>query len=106
MSKTSLYVVTVMPVDTADTTYDEPIRLVFDGSRTHAGDLGWLLGILRASPAVESMETQTLVGAAADAVYVLGDHSSEHRTKTGRILSDADIQAFADEAERGFDVDR
>jgi hypothetical protein len=26
-------------------------------------------------------------------------------TRTGRVLSDADIQAIADEAERGYDVD-
>ena len=28
-----------------------------------------------------------------------------YRTKSGRILTDADIQALADEAERGYDVD-
>lgn len=27
------------------------------------------------------------------------------RTKTGRVLTDADIQALADEAERGYDVE-
>lgn len=27
------------------------------------------------------------------------------RTKTGRVLTDAEIQALADEAERGYDVD-
>ena len=29
-----------------------------------------------------------------------------YRTKTGRILTDADIQALADEAERGYDVEQ
>jgi hypothetical protein len=28
-----------------------------------------------------------------------------YRTKSGRILTDADIQALADEAERGYDVE-
>ena len=28
-----------------------------------------------------------------------------HTTKTGRILSDAEIEALADEAERGYDVE-
>lgn len=27
-----------------------------------------------------------------------------YRTKTGRLLTDADIEAFADEAERGYEV--
>jgi hypothetical protein len=28
-----------------------------------------------------------------------------YRTKTGRILTDADLEALADEAERGYDVE-
>jgi hypothetical protein len=31
---------------------------------------------------------------------------TEYRTRTGRVLTDADIQALADEAERGYDVER
>ena len=27
-----------------------------------------------------------------------------HRTKTGRILTDADMEALADEAEKGYDI--
>ncbi len=34
------------------------------------------------------------------------DESRIYRTKTGRILTDADIEALADEAERGYDVER
>lgn len=30
---------------------------------------------------------------------------SEYRTKSGRVLTDADIEAFAEEAERGYNVD-
>lgn len=29
-----------------------------------------------------------------------------YRTRTGRVLRDADIQALADEAEAGYDVSR
>ena len=29
---------------------------------------------------------------------------TEYRTKTGKVLTDADIEALADEAERGYDV--
>jgi hypothetical protein len=32
--------------------------------------------------------------------------STSHTTKTGRILSDTDIGALADEAEQGYDVER
>jgi hypothetical protein len=28
-----------------------------------------------------------------------------YKTKTGKVLTDADIEALADEAERGYDVD-
>lgn len=28
-----------------------------------------------------------------------------YRTKSGRVLTDADIEALADEAERGYDVE-
>jgi metal-responsive CopG/Arc/MetJ family transcriptional regulator len=34
------------------------------------------------------------------------DEARTYRTKTGRILTNADIQALADEAERGYGVDR
>lgn len=30
--------------------------------------------------------------------------TKEFRTKTGRVLTDADFQTLADEAERGYDV--
>ncbi len=33
------------------------------------------------------------------------DHSKPYTTKTGRVLSDADIEGLADEAERGYDVE-
>ncbi len=33
------------------------------------------------------------------------DKPETYRTKTGRVLTDADIQALADEAERGYDVE-
>lgn len=29
-----------------------------------------------------------------------------YRTKTGKVLTDADIEAMADEAERGYDVEQ
>ncbi|MDA8076010.1 MAG: CopG family transcriptional regulator [Actinomycetota bacterium] len=29
-----------------------------------------------------------------------------YRTKTGRLLTDADVEALADEAERGYDADQ
>jgi hypothetical protein len=29
----------------------------------------------------------------------------EYRTRSGRVLTDADVQALADEAERGYDVE-
>jgi len=32
--------------------------------------------------------------------------SDTHRTNTGRELTDEDIQALADEAERGYDLDK
>ncbi len=34
------------------------------------------------------------------------DEPRTYRTTTGRVLTDADIQALADEAERGYDVER
>ena len=34
------------------------------------------------------------------------DEPRTYRTKTGRVLTDPDIQALADEAERGYDVER
>ena len=34
------------------------------------------------------------------------DEPRTYRTKTGRVLTDADIEALADEAERGYDVER
>ncbi len=33
-----------------------------------------------------------------------GKRVREYRTKTGRVLTDADFEALADEAERGYDV--
>lgn len=33
------------------------------------------------------------------------DRPKTYTTKTGRTLTDADIEAMADEAERGYDVD-
>ena len=33
------------------------------------------------------------------------DKAKTYRTKTGKVLTDADIEALADEAERGYDVD-
>ena len=36
----------------------------------------------------------------------MSDQPNIHRTKTGRVLTDADIDALADEAEHGYDVER
>lgn len=33
------------------------------------------------------------------------DEAKTYRTKTGKVLTDADIEALADEAEQGFDVE-
>ena len=33
------------------------------------------------------------------------DKTPPFKTKTGKVLSDADIEALADEAERGYDVE-
>lgn len=33
------------------------------------------------------------------------EKAKTYRTKTGKVLTDADIEALADEAERGFDVE-
>lgn len=33
------------------------------------------------------------------------DKAKTYRTKTGKVLTDADIEALADDAERGYDVD-
>ena len=35
----------------------------------------------------------------------MSDEPRPYRTKTGRVLTDADIEALADEAERGYDVE-
>jgi predicted HicB family RNase H-like nuclease len=35
----------------------------------------------------------------------MSDEPRTYRTKTGRVLTDADIEALADEAERGYDVE-
>ncbi|HET6299156.1 MAG TPA: DEAD/DEAH box helicase family protein, partial [Kribbella sp.] len=35
----------------------------------------------------------------------MSDEAHVYRTKTGRILTDADVQALADEAERGYDTE-
>jgi hypothetical protein len=37
--------------------------------------------------------------------YETRDREATYRIKGGRVLTDADIQALADEAERGYDVD-
>ena len=34
----------------------------------------------------------------------MADKAKTYRTKTGKVLTDADIEALADEAERGYDV--
>ena len=34
------------------------------------------------------------------------EKSKTYKTKTGRVLTDADIEAMADEAERDFDVEK
>jgi hypothetical protein len=36
----------------------------------------------------------------------MADAKKLYKTKTGRVLTDADIKALADEAERGYDVDQ
>lgn len=33
------------------------------------------------------------------------DRAKKYKTKTGKVLSDADIEALADEAERGYDIE-
>lgn len=33
------------------------------------------------------------------------DKTKTYKTKTGKVLTDADIEALADEVERGYDVD-
>ncbi len=33
------------------------------------------------------------------------DKTKTYKTNTGKVLTDADIEALADEAERGYDVD-
>jgi uncharacterized protein (DUF4415 family) len=35
----------------------------------------------------------------------MADKAETYRTKTGKILTDAEIEAMADEAERGYDVE-
>src|SRR5436309_129661 len=35
----------------------------------------------------------------------MSDEPHTYRTKTGRVLSDADIEVLADEAEEGYDVE-
>jgi hypothetical protein len=35
----------------------------------------------------------------------MADKTPQFRTKTGKILTDADIETLADEAERGYDVE-
>jgi hypothetical protein len=35
----------------------------------------------------------------------MADKARSFTTKTGKVLTDADIEALADEAERGFDVE-
>jgi hypothetical protein len=33
------------------------------------------------------------------------ENAKTHRTKSGKVLTDGDIEAMADEAERGYDVE-
>jgi hypothetical protein len=35
----------------------------------------------------------------------MAEKSKAYKTKTGKVLADADIEAMADEAERGYDVE-
>lgn len=35
----------------------------------------------------------------------MAEKGKPYRTRTGKVLSDADIEAMADEAERGYDVE-
>jgi predicted transcriptional regulator len=35
----------------------------------------------------------------------MADDTKAHRTKTGRVLTDAEIEAMADEAEQGYGVE-
>jgi hypothetical protein len=35
----------------------------------------------------------------------MSDDSNAYRTKSGKVLTDADIEALAEEAERGYDVE-
>lgn len=35
----------------------------------------------------------------------MADKTKTYKTKIGKVLTDADIEALADEAERGYDVD-
>lgn len=35
----------------------------------------------------------------------MAEKAKTYRTKTGKVLTDADIEALADEAERGYDVE-
>lgn len=95
--KTEVYIFTVMRA-----AEPEPVRLVLDAYRTHAGDAEWLRDQLSRSPDVASVEVWS---GGRDSVPVLGDPTPEYQTKTGRILTDADIQALADEAERGYDIE-
>jgi hypothetical protein len=36
----------------------------------------------------------------------MADAKKPYKTKTGRVLTDAEIEALADDAERGYDVDQ
>lgn len=33
------------------------------------------------------------------------EHTTNYRTKTGKVLTDSDIEALAEEAEQGYDVE-
>ena len=35
----------------------------------------------------------------------MAEKTEPYKTKTGKVLTDADIEAMADEAERGYDVE-
>jgi hypothetical protein len=45
-------------------------------------------------------------GPAAPGDPLVPEKPKAYRTKTGKVLTDADIEAMADEAERGYDVEQ
>lgn len=49
-------------------------------------------------------EMQAVLRASLAGQHKAARRQEEHRTASGRVLSDARVQALADEAERGYDV--